>query len=584
MEKLKKIVAKLKAGFAKKALLEFVELYRILGAYRKRVLRHTFLILVTAVLSVSMTMCTKNMVEYVLAFDWGNLAKIVILYVLLGVGNDGLSAAANLMAGRIRARVKQELADKTYFKIMRADWETVIQHHSGDLMTRMQEDLHTVACSTTGWVPTLLYQSVRFFVAFAVIVFYDYTLLLMAAIIAPVLALSSRVFLGRLYESNRKEREISSQVMSVYKESFHHLQSIKGFGLVRLFHSRMAGLLKQREAVDIEVNKNDVASWLIMYASSQLAALLCGGWALYRIYKGALSFGALALLVMMAGNVSTAVKTIMQQIPEALRSISASERLRIILSLPEEQLDYEEVYQQMLVDAGDTGASVKVENLNFAYANGTEVLKNVNYEVNTGEIVALVGPSGEGKTTMLRILLGIVRTENPPMLDVNGTKMPVSPAARRLMAYVPQGNTVLNGTIADNLRMFNQNATDEEIITALKEACAYEFVEKLPGGIYHNIGESGIGFSEGQNQRLAIARALMCKTPILLLDEATSALDVATERRVLANLMKGVQKRTCILTTHRPSVLSMCDRVYRIANKQVREIGEEEIQQVMNEF
>lgn len=584
MEKLKKIIAKLKAGFAKQAFQEFVELYRMLGIYRKQVLRHTFLTLVTAGLSVVMTLSMKNMVEYVLVFNWADLAKVVGLFVTLGTANITLTAITNLMAGRIRAKVKKELADKTYFRVMRADWETVIQHHSGDLMTRMQEDLNTVALSTVGWVPIILYHSVQFLVAFAVIVYYDYTLLLVAAILAPFLMLSSRVFLGRLYESNRKEREITSQVMSVYKESFHHLQSIKGFGLVRLFHKRMQGLLKKREEVDLEVSKNDVFSWLIMYASSQVAALLCGAWALYRIYKGALSFGALALLVMMAGNIATAVKIAMQQIPEALRSISASERLRMIMNLPEEKLEHEDVYQQMLEDAGESGASVKVENLTFAYSNGTEVLKDVNYEVNAGEIVALVGPSGEGKTTMLRILLGIVKTQNPPMLDVNGTKMPVSPAARRLMAYVPQGNTVLNGTIADNLRMFNQNATDEEIITALKEACAYEFVEKLPGGIYHNIGESGIGFSEGQNQRLAIARALMCKTPILLLDEATSALDVATERRVLANLMKGVQKRTCILTTHRPSVLSMCDRVYRIANKQVLEIGEEEIQQVMNEF
>ena len=162
--------------------------------------------------------------------------------------------------------------------------------------------------------------------------------------------------------------------------------------------------------------------------------------------------------------------------------------------------------------------------------------------------------------------------------------MPITTASRKLMAYVPQGNTMLNGTIADNLRMLKPDATDEEIIQALKEACAYEFVELLPEGIHQKIGESGLGFSEGQNQRLAIARALMCRTPILLLDEATSALDVATERRVLASLMKGWRQRTCILTTHRPSVLNMCDRVYRIANKEIKEVGDTEIQKIMDEF
>ena len=185
---------------------------------------------------------------------------------------------------------------------------------------------------------------------------------------------------------------------------------------------------------------------------------------------------------------------------------------------------------------------------------------------------------------MLRILLGIVKAQGTIRLSTEGMSLPISTAARRLMAYVPQGNTMMNGTIAENLRMLKPDATEEEIVEALEEACAYEFVRKLPDGIHHNIGESGIGFSEGQNQRLAIARALMCRTPILLLDEATSALDVATERKVLANLMKGQKKRTCILTTHRPSVLTMCDRIYRIASEKVLEIGDDEIREIMNEF
>lgn len=584
MNKIKKMISLLKEGFAKKAAYEFVELYRMVGAYRKKVLWHTFVTLVSALFSLGVSTSVGRLVDSITAFRWDDTIQVVLFVVVVGTINILLAAYTSLLAGKIRAFVRRDLADKTYYKVMRADWETVIQHHSGDLMTRMQEDVTTVAGSTVGWVPQILYQSIQAVAALAIIVYLDYTLLLVVAVIAPLLFLSSQLFLGKLYESDRREREVSSEVMGMYKESFHHLQTIKGFGLVDLFHGKMGKKLVQRQEVDLEVSRNGVYSWLMMYSSGQAAAALCGGWAVYRIYQGAISFGSLALLLVMAGIVSTAFKTLMQQIPEAIRSISASERIRIIMELPEEKRENEEVYQRMLEEAGDCGASVKVEHLNFSYASGLEVLRDVSYQVNSGEIVALVGPSGEGKTTMLRLLLGIVHAENAPTLEVNGTAMPVSPAARRLMAYVPQGNTMLNGTIAENLRMFNQNATEEEIVTALKEACAYEFVEKLPDGIYHNIGESGIGFSEGQNQRLAIARALMCKTPILLLDEATSALDVATERRVLANLMKGVQKRTCILTTHRPSVLSMCDRVYRIADKQVLEIGEAEIQQVMNEF
>lgn len=198
----------------------------------------------------------------------------------------------------------------------------------------------------------------------------------------------------------------------------------------------------------------------------------------------------------------------------------------------------------------------------------------------------MVGPSGEGKTTMLRIVLGIVRAQ-AGIADLeweDGKKVNMGPITRSLIAYVPQGNTMMSGTIADNMRIIKPDATDDEIIKALELACAYDFVKKLPDGINHKIGEGGLGFSEGQNQRLAIARAVLRNTSILLLDEATSALDVVTERDVLRNLMKEDSHRICLLTTHRPSVLSMCNRVYRIADKKTRVIGDDEIRKLMNEF
>lgn len=584
MEKLKKILRKLREGEGKKALAELLWLYRMVGRYRGQVLLHSSLTLVCALLSTFVNFQVRSLMEGLVGRNWAAVGSAALIYITVGLSNVLLTMFVNTMAGRVRANIRNDLANRTYSKILWADWETVIQHHSGDLMTRVQEDVTTVAGATVGWIPAVLYQGTQAVIALCVILYYDYSMLLMVAIIVPLVAFSSRSFMGRLYASNQREREISSRVMSLYKESFQHLQSIKGFGLVDTFVHRMEEQLENRRKVDVQVSDFGVLSWAVMYTSGQLAALVCLGWALMRIYQGKIDIAILALLAVMASMISGAFKALIQQVPQAMSSISASERIRSILELPEEMVENEQEYNRMLDASKDSGAAVKVSHLDFAYHNGTQVLKDVSYTVNSGEIVALVGPSGEGKTTMLRLLLGIVKTEHPPMIQVNDTCLPVSAASRRLMAYVPQGNTVLNGTIADNLRMFNQNATDEEIAAALKEACAYEFVEKLPGGIYHNIGESGIGFSEGQNQRLAIARALMCKTPILLLDEATSALDVATERRVLANLMKGAHKRTCILTTHRPSVLSMCDRVYRIAEKTVREIGEEEIREVMNEF
>lgn len=584
MEKINKIIIKLREGFVQKAFKELVWIYRTLANDKKDIALYTSLTILSTIISMSFTFVVKNLVDNLVSYNWNGVIGISLYYVGAGMVNVGMAMISQRIAAKVKTKVRTELSNSTYNKILHADWEAVIQHHSGDLMTRMQEDITTISDSTVGWIPTVASRCIQIFAAFIFIVYYDYSMILVVLLVAPIVLLCSRIFLGKMYASNRKQREISSKVMSLYKESFQNLQSIKGFGLIDYFVGRMKRQQDERQEIDMEVNKYSIASWSVMYISGQIAALICLSWAVFRVYQGKFSLGTMTFLISMASIIASAFKSFIQQIPLAINTISSSERIRAIMTLPEEKKENEHAYQKMLEEAKKTGVSVGISNMNFSYLNGKRVFNDVSCAINKGETVAFVGPSGEGKTTMLRILLGIVRAMNQPVLKTDSMALPVSPASRQFMAYVPQGNTMMNGTIAENLRMFRPEATDEEIILALKEACAYEFVEKLSDGINHNIGESGVGFSEGQNQRLAIARALMYQTPILLLDEATSALDVATERKVLTSLMNGHQRRTCILTTHRPSVLSMCDRVYRIAEQKVIEISGEEIRKIQNEF
>ena len=224
--------------------------------------------------------------------------------------------------------------------------------------------------------------------------------------------------------------------------------------------------------------------------------------------------------------------------------------------------------------------------MSFGYTPETQVFHNVDFKADPGEIVALVGPFGQGKTTMIRIILGLVSPQEGTagiVLD-EGTFIPGNADIRLYFSYVPQGNTILSGTIAENMRIVKEDAADEEIIRCLKTACAWDFVEKLPEGINSPVGERGRGLSEGQAQRIAIARALLRDAPVLLLDEATSALDVATERAVLRNIMQGDDARTCIVTTHRPSVLNLCQRVYGVMDQEVHELSEEESARMAMEF
>ena len=227
-----------------------------------------------------------------------------------------------------------------------------------------------------------------------------------------------------------------------------------------------------------------------------------------------------------------------------------------------------------------------MRDVDFAYTSEHPVISDSDFRAAPGEIVALVGPSGEGKTTMIRLMLGLTHPEKGRafLRASDGTEVEMNADSRFLFSYVPQGNAILSGTVAENLRMVREDATDDEVIEALKIACAWDFISAMPDGINSKVGERGKGFSEGQAQRIAIARAVLRDAPILLLDEATSALDVATERQVLRNIIRHRSNKTCIVTTHRPTVLNMCQRVYRVMDTRVTELSEEESSRMAMDF
>ena len=217
-----------------------------------------------------------------------------------------------------------------------------------------------------------------------------------------------------------------------------------------------------------------------------------------------------------------------------------------------------------------------MEKVSFRYQNGDTVLEPFDFTARYGDVIAITGPSGEGKTTLLRLLLGLVEPDSGKAMLVgkNGVRYPIAAGTREIFAYVPQGNSVFSGTIAENLRLVRPDATDEELEAVLKIACAWDFVSQFSEGLHHRLGAGGRGVSEGQAQRLAIARALLRRAPVLLLDEATSGLDIATEQQLLKNLRGCGLLHTCILVTHRPESARFCNRSYEIHHRQVTEVTE----------
>ena len=318
----------------------------------------------------------------------------------------------------------------------------------------------------------------------------------------------------------------------------------------------------------------------------QAVGYACYGFAAFRLWQGQISYGTMTMFVGMASSLRGSFSGILNLAPTVIRAGISAERIMEITGLPRDSMEDKEEAEAIKRKGRDKGVYVHMDDVDFAYEEEKWIYREASFRADPGEIVALIGPSGQGKTTTLNLILGLYHPLKGAITVGNpgGNALKASSSTRCMFSYIPQGNTMFSGTIADNMRMVKPDASDEEIRSALEAACAWEFVEKLSHGINTEVRERGTRFSEGQKQRLSIARALLADAPVMILDEATSALDVATERRVLRSIIKKEPNRTVIVAAHRPSVFSMCSRVYKVGDRQIAEVDEDGLKRFLEEF
>lgn len=357
---------------------------------------------------------------------------------------------------------------------------------------------------------------------------------------------------------------MNGRILSFSSESIQNLQSIKAFDLTRRYTRDFRSLLDRYRTLRLAHDKFSVLLTLAMSVLGLLVSYACYGWGVWRLWQGAISYGTMMLFLQLSGSLTAAFSSLVSLAPSAISIATAAGRIKEITDLPMEP-DRDRAAAKAMAEFAE-GVHIRCDDVTYCYADGdSPVLRNVSFEAAPGQTIAFVGPSGEGKTTILRLLLGLVEpSEGSLTVTGGGETLTISDSTRRLCAYVPQGNTIFSGTIGENLRVVAPHATDEALIEALKTADAWGFVSQLPQGLDTRIGERGVNFSEGQIQRISIARAVLRQAPVLIMDEATSALDSDTEERVLKALMASAPHRTCILTTHRPSMLRYCASVYRL--------------------
>lgn len=560
---------------------EWKWILRYTKKYRKAVAFYILTGIISSTFSIVSAVASKYSIDIITGHQTSQLWLVILIMVFSMVFSLMISSVTNRISTRISIDINNDIQAEVFDHIVDADWLKLSSFTNGDLLNRFNTDVSAVANNAINWLPTVIISVYQFVATFFVLWFYSPVMALIALSSAPILLLGSKYILKIQREYFKKVRQSSSKLMSFEVESFYNLDTIKSFGISEQYSDRLRDKQKDYRDITMDYNKYSILTNIFMSLLSSLVEFAAFGYCLWQLWSDQITYGTMTLFLQQRSSLTTAFNKVVSIIPNILTASVSAGRIRELLDLP---LD-EHIPSSQMDQYADQGFTVQMNNADFSYIENQKVIHHSDFVAEPGEIVALVGPSGEGKTTIIRLLLGLIHPQSGEvLLSSSEESVPMNADIRHLFAYVPQGNTILSGTIAENLRMVKEGATDEEIVEVLKQAMAWDFVSKMPEGIHSSVGEKGKGLSEGQAQRIAIARALLRNSPVLLLDEATSALDIATERKVLRNIISNQPNKTVIVTTHRPSVLNMCKRVYRIIDTELTMLTEEESARMAMDF
>ena len=566
LDTLRKIRMKIKSGALREFCHEAKWVWRYIRRYRLAVGIYILLGLLSTLMGLGTSVASKYLIDAVTGYKTGAIGTAAAAMAGMLVLSIVLRSVSSLVGAKNSVFIHNEIQAEVYEAVLHTAWEPLEDYRPGDLLSRLTSDVDTVSASVTSFAPGLISGLAQFFGALIIMFYFDPTMELIALIAVPVSAVRSLMLVGRMREHNRQMKAISSDVMSFYEDSLTNITSIKAFDITGLFSHKMRRLQRRYQTEYLDYNRFSVRTSVFLSLVGTAVSAGCFGWGVYRLWSGAITYGSLTMFLQLASSLSSSFSALIGLVSSAISISTSAGRIMAVVQLPEEDCEEALPMEEL------SHAAISIDHGAFSYQNGEPVLTDACFYAEPGELVALTGPSGEGKTTMLRLLLGLIRPQTGTAdLICGDTRYPLSAKTRGAFAYVPQGNSMFAGTIRENLLLTNPQAGEGQLEQVLRTACAYDFVMELPGRLDYAVGGHGKGLSEGQAQRLAIARALLRGAPILLLDEATSALDEETEHQLLQNLMDNGLVHTCIFVTHRPAATTICHRRYRVAEGTVRE-------------
>lgn len=516
--------------------------------------------LLGVVVSLSSVWAVQHAIDVASHEVKGEIITAVLLMGVLILCDFALNITSvwirNLLGIKAQNRMQQKLLDR----ILRSEWKGKESHHSGDVLNRLEIDVANVVNFLTEIIPNSLSTLALFLGAFFYLFAMDWRLAIVIVIMIPIFVVFSKIYMRQMRHLTSEVRNSDSKVQSILQETIQHRMLIKTLEGDSEAVNRLEGTQSVLRNNIVRRTKFSVFSYLVLNLGFSIGYLIAFGWAAIRLSAGTLTFGGMTAFLQLVNRIQSPARQLTRLVPSFVSVFTAAERL---MELEEDPL--EEQGDSIVMDSP---CGVRFKNVTFAYEDSEDnVIEHLNYDFYPGSCTAILGETGSGKTTLVRIILALLKPMNGMVEIYNKLENKLlSPLLRINFVYVPQGNTLMSGTIRDNLRLGKITATDEEMKKALKQSCA-EFVFDLPNGLETECTEQGGGLSEGQAQRISIARALLRNRSIMLFDEATSALDPETERQLLKNLLEKHDK-TIIFITHRPAVVEYCDQTLTIEKQQ----------------
>ena len=503
------------------------------------------------VLSLAQVWAVKHAIDVASGADTGSIYWAVGIMAALILGNFAINISGvwvrNILGIRAQNRMQQQMLNR----IMQSEWHSKAHHHSGDILNRLEIDVSNVVTFLTETIPNTLSVLMMFIGAFFCLFAMDKTLAVILVAIIPLFLAVSKIYMRQMRRLTREVRDSDSRVQAVMQETIQHRMVIKtleaGKDMVQRLENTQA---KLRENVVRRTSFSIFSNFIINFGFA-LGYLIAFLWAALRMSAGTLTFGGMTAFLQLVNKIQSPARNLTKLAPAFVSVFTAAERLMELAAEP-----LEEQGEPITVGAP---CGIRLENVTYKYEDGTkDVISNLSFDFRPGSCTAILGETGAGKTTLVRMLLALMKPKEGRIVLYNDMEEhTLSPRMRCNFVYVPQGNTLMSGTIRENLRLGKPSATDEEMKEALLMSCA-DFVFSLPDGLSTKCGEQGGGLSEGQAQRIAIARALLRDKHIMVFDEATSALDGDTECRLLGYILDN-NSRTVIFITHRPAVLQYCN-------------------------